>query len=226
MALRTLISDEIKLLTFRPFTPNRDVHWGGYLAFGLFFAWLAGMGRYWDNPRAAIWQHLGLGSVAYVFCFSLLLWLILAPLRPERWRYRNVLVFVALTSPPALLYAVPVERFMALGAAQAVNAWFLAVVAAWRIALLVLFLRRSAGLGGFTIMVAACLPLVLIVNVLTALNLEHVVFDFMSGVRESRAITQRHRLRGALRDHDAVDNARPRASGILRLAGLPCEKAP
>jgi|GEM_PF-4987218 len=45
------------------------------------------------------------------------------------------LAFVTLTAPPALLYAIPVERFMTPSAASVTNAWFLAVVAAWRVGL-------------------------------------------------------------------------------------------
>lgn len=129
-----------------------------------------------------MWQHAGLGSLAYVFSLSLVLWLLLWPLRPRRWSYRNVLVFLTLTSPPALLYAIPVERFMSLPAAQSINAWFLAVVAIWRVALLVVFLRRIGGLSGAAIAVASLLPLVVIVVALTALNLEHVVFNIMAGI--------------------------------------------
>lgn len=150
------------------------------------------MGRYWDNPRAHLWQSLGLGSVAYVFCLALIIWLLLLPLKPKHWSYRNVLVFITLTSPPALLYAIPVERFMPLPAAQSVNAWFLAAVAAWRVALLVVFLRQVARLTGTAIVVAALLPLVVIVVALTALNLEHVVFELMSGIRpEDRSANDR-----------------------------------
>src|SRR3712207_7552248 len=45
------------------------------LAFGLACTWLVGVGRYWDNPRASLLQHLGVGSVVYVFALALLLWL-------------------------------------------------------------------------------------------------------------------------------------------------------
>ena len=45
------------------------------------------------------------------------------------------LAFVTLTAPPALLYAIPVERFMTPSAASVTNVWFLAVVAAWRVGL-------------------------------------------------------------------------------------------
>jgi hypothetical protein len=93
-----------------------------------------------------------------------------------------VLVFVALTSPPAVLYAIPVERFMTLEAAQATNIWFLATVATWRVALLFVFLLRVAALRWFEVLAAGLLPLTLIVSALTALNLEHVVFDLMGGL--------------------------------------------
>lgn len=179
-----ILADQFRLLTFRSPSPSIREHWQAYLAFGLLCTWLAGIGRYWDNPKAHLWQHLGLGSIAYVFSLALVLWVLLLPLRPRNWSYRNVLLFVTLTALPALLYAIPVEKFMSMRSAQAANAWFLAVVASWRVALLVVFLRRVAGLGGMTIVVAALVPLVIIVIALTALNLEHVIFNIMAGIRE------------------------------------------
>jgi hypothetical protein len=177
-----IVKDAFRILTFRTPSPEIGRSWQGYLAFGLFFTWLAGVGRYWDNPRAHVWQHLGLGSVAYVFILALILWLLLVPLKPARWSYRNVLVFVTLTSPPAVLYAIPVERFLSLDAAQNANVWFLAVVATWRVALLVWYLRTVARLSGVAIFVATLLPLTLIVVTLAKLNLEHVVFEIMAGI--------------------------------------------
>lgn len=181
--LLTVAADAARVLAFRRPSPAIGRHGLAYLAFGLFFTWLAGVGRYWDNPRADLWQTLGLGSLAYVFCLAAVLWLLLLPLKPKSWSYRNVLVFVTLTAPPAILYAIPVERFMSLGAAQSANAWFLAVVALWRVALLVWFLRQLAGLSGAAVLVATLLPLALIVVALTAFNLEHVVFELMAGIR-------------------------------------------
>jgi hypothetical protein len=180
----SILSDQWRLLTFRNPSPAIRDHGRAYLAFGLGCTWLAGIGRYWDNPKAHLWQHAGLGSIVYVFVLALLLYLLLMPLRPRNWSYRNVLLFITLTSLPALLYAIPVERFMPLTTAQAVNAGFLGVVALWRVALLFVFLRRVARLGGFTIVVALLLPIVIIVVALTILNLEHVVFDIMAGIRE------------------------------------------
>lgn len=155
------------------------------MTFGIGFTWLCGIGRYWDNPKADLWQHLGLGSVIYIFILALILWLVILPLKPENWSYRNVLLFVSLTAPPAILYAIPVERFMSLDSAQRANVWFLAVVAIWRVALLLKYLKSAAGLSGLRVLVATLLPLTLIVSLLTALNLEHVVFKLMAGLEES-----------------------------------------
>lgn len=155
-----------------------------YLGFGIFFTWLCGIGRYWDNPRAELWQYLGLGSLCYIVVLALLLWLLILPLKPNRWSYQNVLLFVSLTSPPAILYAIPVEKFMSLKAAQTANVWFLAIVAIWRVALLVHYLKTVAGLSRAAVLVATLLPLTLIVSSLTVLNLEHVVFKLMAGLED------------------------------------------
>jgi len=88
---------------------------------------------------------------------------------------------VSLTSLPAVLYAIPVERFLAPGDARAANAWFLGAVAAWRVALLVTFLHGAGGIRGLSLAVATLYPLVFVVAVLAFLNLEHAAFDFMSG---------------------------------------------
>jgi hypothetical protein len=185
--IKTLLKDEWRFLTFRPMSEAIRTHWQAYLALGLLFTWLAGIGRYWDNPRAEVWQYLGLGSVAYVFVLALFVWILLAPLRPKNWSYRNVLLFLSLTAPPAVLYAIPVERFMTLDNARTANAWFLALVAAWRVALLVVFLKRTAGLSAGVTTVATLLPISAIVLALTLLNLEHVVFNLMGGFRAQDA---------------------------------------
>ena len=179
--LRQILSDQIALLTFQPFRPDLRTLYRAYLAYGLVVTWLVGIGRYWDNPNADWWQLAGLGSLAYVFILAALLWIVVAPLRPARWHYREVLLFLTMTSLPACLYAIPVEMMMPLPAAQSVNGWFLLIVASWRVILLVLFLKRAAGLSGFAIVVAALLPLTIIITALGILNLEHVVFNIMAG---------------------------------------------
>ena len=170
-----------KVLTFR-FTAE-DVANATYrdLAIGLLFTWAAGIGRYWDNPRANTLQHLGIGSILYVFALSTFLWLLLWPLRTGNWSYRHVLTFITAVSPPAVLYAIPVERFLSLEDAQMANFWFLAIVAAWRVALYLTFLVRYARLPGLGLVVAAVFPLTIIIFALTALNLERAVFELMAG---------------------------------------------
>lgn len=181
--IKKILSDEIKLLTFQQFKLDVSIY-KGYLLFGIVFTWLCGIGRYWDNERAELWQYLGLGSIGYIFVMAFVIWVIVLPLKPSNWSYKNVLLFVSLTSPPAILYAIPVERFMSLESAQVANVWFLVIVATWRVALLFAYIKNVGQLSGACVLVASLLPLTLIVAGLTALNLEHVVFRIMAGLEE------------------------------------------
>lgn len=179
--LRTILIDHWRVLTFRKPLGPIGTEWRLYLAVGFAITWLVGIGRYWDHPRALWFQYAGLGSVAYVVILATFLWLLVWPLRPPRWSFRQVLTFLVMCSPPALLYAIPVERFMSMDHAQSMNVWFLGIVATWRVALLIVWLKRGAGLSWFTTAIAALLPVTLIIVALFALNLEHVVFDLMAG---------------------------------------------
>jgi len=182
---QSILSAVIRLLTFR-ITREEFLRFNHrHLAFGIICTWIVGVGRWWDDAGANLLQHLGVGSVVYVFLLSLLLWLVVWPLKPQDWSYRHVLTFVALTSPPAILYAIPVERLASLGTARTLNVWFLAIVAAWRVALLFFYLRRHARLSAFRVAVATLLPITLVVVTLTVLNLERAAFDVMGGLRES-----------------------------------------
>lgn len=178
-----ILKVQFSFLVFRKIKPNLEKHQKEYFVMILFFTTIAGIGRYWDNPKAYWWQYMGLGSVIYLFIMSFLLWAIIYPLHPQNWSYRNVLIFVGMTSPPAILYAIPVERFLSLGEARLLNIYFLAIVAMWRVALLFNYLRFSAKLPKLCILVAGTLPIVLIIIGLTILNLEHVVFNIMGGLR-------------------------------------------
>ena len=183
-SLKEIVVTDWRLLTLRLTPAELQALGFRHLAFGLVCAWLVGIGRTWDNVRASFWQHTGLGSVVYVFAFALLLWLVVLPLRPRHWSYLHVCTFVALVAPPALLYALPVERWLTLDAANTINACFLAVVATWRVLLLFFYLTRHAGLQPRIVPVVALLPLTLIVTILTMLNLDRVVFDFMGGMHD------------------------------------------
>ena len=46
---------------------------------GLVLTWIVGIGRYWDDPKAEWIQHLGIGSVIYIFILVGLIWLLLKP---------------------------------------------------------------------------------------------------------------------------------------------------
>src|SRR5688572_1950911 len=118
-----------RLLFFRASPAELEKIAWRHFAIGLLCTWLVGMGRYWDNPRVGLPQHLGVGSVIYIFVLSLFLWLVIWPLRPRNWTYFRVLTFISLVSPPAVLYAIPVEKFADLQFANTINAWLLAIVA-------------------------------------------------------------------------------------------------
>lgn len=176
----------IRLLTFRITREELDQFGNRHLLLGLVCTWIVGRGRYWDHPNAELLQYLGVGSVIYIFILSLLLWLVVLPLRPLSWSYRKVLTFVSLTSPPAILYAIPVERFYNIETASTINVWFLVVVATWRVALMLFYFRRQAGLPYYSILLASLLPLSMSVAGLAILNLEKAVFEFMAGIHERR----------------------------------------
>ena len=107
-------------------------------------------------------------------------------MKPERWSYLSVLTFVGLTSPLAWLYAIPVERMASMDFAISANMWFLAIVALWRVALYVQFLRKVAKLSGGMMFVITFLPLTAIIISLVMLNLEHAVFEIMAGLEQER----------------------------------------
>lgn len=179
-----LLRSAVRLLTFRS-TREEMLAWDGrHLAFGLVCTWLAGIGRYYDNPRAGLVQMLGVGSVVYVFFLAAFLAVAIAPLRPRDGTYRRMLTFITLTAPPAFLYALPIELWCTVQTASTVNSVFLGIVASWRVALLLFYLVRFSGLRWYAGLTALTLPLMLIVVLLTLLNLEHVAFDIMAGIRD------------------------------------------
>lgn len=150
---------------------------------GLIGTWVAGMGRYWDDDKASFLQHAGLGSVIYIFLLSAFIWIIVLPLRLKQWGYFSVLTYISLTSFPAILYAIPVERFYSVEMANTTNVWFLAIIAAWRVALLLHLLKEFTGQNHIAWTITL-LPICLIITVLTVLNLHKVVFEIMGGIRD------------------------------------------
>ena len=179
------IGNQFRLLAFRRLVVESSEDRLGILVWGMLITWIVGIGRYWDHPSAHDWQYWGLGSLAYMWIFGTVLWFVGATLSPPRWRYLDVIGFMGLCSLPAMLYAIPVERFMTMSDAQKANVWFLAVVALYRVVLWGVFLRRYGGLRLLPTLVGVVVPIAAVVVALTMLNLDHVVFNIMAGIRDS-----------------------------------------
>lgn len=179
-----------RLLTFRASAEDYECLHRGHLIAGLIACWLVGIGRYWDDTRATLLQHTGTGSVIYVFVLAALMWIIVKPVAPERFTYAGILTFITLTSPPAALYAIPVEKWMTLQEANLMNLRFLGIVALWRLVLWMHYLRRCGQFRMWMVCSAAAVPLAVIFIALASLNLHHVVFNIMGGIREADKSSQ------------------------------------
>lgn len=178
-------SDALRVLTFRfdrklLLGLNRNHFW-----LGLAGTWLAGIGRYYDSPTASGLQQTGIGSVIYIFVLSAFIWLLSKPYRIHGLTYFRLLTFISLVSFPALLYAIPVERMTDLNHASRINAWFLLIVATYRVALLYRFFRRMTDFSREYAIGLTLLPIITIIVALTFLNLEKAVFNLMGGLQTS-----------------------------------------
>jgi hypothetical protein len=150
---------------------------------GILSVWIVGMGRWWDDPAANLFQHLGLGSVVYVFLLAGAIWILFLPFRPARWRYTEVLTLITLTSFPAILYAIPVERFLQPQTAADLNLILLLIVALWRMAMLTLVLRRYARLSWPASLSGMLFPILTLMTLLAITSLLDRVVQTMGGVR-------------------------------------------
>ena len=178
-----IFSVVIKLLTFKLSREEMLKFNKTNFIVGLFGTWVVGIGRYWDDSGASLLQHLGLGSVIYIFVLAIFIWLILKPFKVDNWNYFIVLTFISLTSFPAIFYAIPVEQFFTIQMSNRINVWFLAIVASWRLGLLFYFLKQFTRLSIVNILTVTLMPICLIISILTILNLHRVVFNIMGGVR-------------------------------------------
>jgi hypothetical protein len=179
-----MFKSTFRLLTFKISREEMLQFNTQHLIVGLIGTWIVGMGRYWDDDKANLLQHLGLGSVIYIYLLALFIWLVLLPFKVEDWKYLTVLTFISLTSFPAIFYAIPVERFFSIETANSMNVWFLAIVAAWRLGLLFYFLKHFTKLSIGNIITVTLMPICLIISALTILNLHKVVFQIMGGMRD------------------------------------------
>ena len=181
--MRIELNTMIRVLTFRASGDELRRLTHRHLLAGLFATWVGGMGRWWEDPKASLLQHLGVGSVIYIFLLAAFLWLMLWPLTSVTWSFVNLLTFISLTSPPALLYAVPVRAWFDLAVAQQLRMWFLVLVAGWRVLLWARYLYVGVGLSRPASLVMTVFPLAFIVVALMRLNLDRVVFNVMGGIR-------------------------------------------
>lgn len=174
----------LRLLTFRITADEARKLDLRFLAVGLIGTWLVGIGRHWDSPVASPLQMTGIGSVIYVLVLATVLYVIAIPFRPRGWSYQNVLTFLALTSFPAAIYAIPVERWVPVETAIQANIWFLALVASYRVALYLFWMKRSADLGALAALTAVFLPITVIITAISIGGYSGIVFDIMAGLRE------------------------------------------
>jgi hypothetical protein len=174
----------MKVLTFRLSAEDFERLRVRDLMLGLACTWIVGMGRYWDDPTAVLAQKLGLGSLVYVLFLAAGLWILIAPLKPKNWTYRRVLTFVTLTSPPAILYALPVERWWGNEVAFQLNVTFLGVVALWRITMTLFMLPRCANVSWWGTTSATLWPISLAAYIFAANQLIISMVGIMGGLRD------------------------------------------
>lgn len=186
---RSVLRRTARLLTFKANQEELLGLRGHHFAFGLFCTWIVGMGRSWDDPHANSLQSLGVGSLIYVFVLAFLLWSSVRPLAPMKLGYIQVLAFVCMVSPPGILYAIPVEKFVAPKIAGALNVTLLCIVASWRVALLVFYLRRGISLSRGEVTIATLFPLATILAPITFFGLMEEVMSAMSGLRDSQEMS-------------------------------------
>ncbi|QIB51985.1 hypothetical protein [Pseudomonas sp. OIL-1] len=181
--LRRVLADIGRVLAFRQPGDRFRGQWPWHFACGVGITLLVGIGRYWNNPRAELWQQLGLGSLFYVVTLALVLRLLLLPFRPRNCSLSELLLFLMMTAPPGLVFLIPVESFLSLRDAQFVNASLFGLVTLWRVALLIWFVRLVGGLSGLAMVTTCLASMILVAAALTLLNPEHVAVGFLGGIR-------------------------------------------
>ncbi len=184
--LRYLIGDREAILQI---AADRRAVW-----VGLLFVLSAGFAREYDGEDLlhAPWHvviPLGASLLSSFLLFSIAygaLRLKRAPGPPFFSAYRSFLGLFWLTAPLAWLYAVPYERFLSPADAVRANLWTLALVSAWRVALMV---RVVSVLMGYHALTALCVVM-LFADALALAALQSVplpVINVMGGVRVSES---------------------------------------
>jgi hypothetical protein len=161
----------VRVLTFRITRVEFQELDYRHLVAGLLSTWIVGMGRYWNAADATLAQRMGAGSLLFVVAFSGLVWLVLRPLKPGDWSYRRVLTLIALVSPPAILYAIPVEQLAGSSRAVSIRVGMLALVAGWRVSLLVYYVVKLSGWRRPTALIGSLIPITAMIAALSTAQL-------------------------------------------------------
>lgn len=111
---------------------------------GLLFVLSAGFAREYDGEDLLHepW-HLFIPLAASLVTSTILycvLWVVMRGWKtfPDEWgTFRAFVALYWMTAPLAWIYAIPVERFLSPVDATAANFWFLGVIAAWRVLLII-----------------------------------------------------------------------------------------
>ena len=177
--------------------------------------------------RRTLWTGLAVPVITtslYFIVFGTLMVLTVLTVWVSRVDLGAMNTAVAMTAPPAMLYAIPVEKWMTLEDANQLNLTFLLVVAIWRVALWIRYLRVGCGLGGWKVFLCATLPLVfifgaLVISAFVTPSVSGMSWGALTGAFHSGGVgvraneARRGRGRGAgRRGRRARAGARPRTS--------------
>lgn len=180
-ATRTLF----RILGFSAKREEIEANAAPLLIVALVITWIVGLGRWWDDPREVpIFVRMGFGSVLYVLSLAAALWMVAYPITLDRMGYRSFLAFVAATSLPGLVYAVPIEQLAGDNAASTYNLNALGFVSLYRVSLLVWFYWKILEIDFGNAVVATLLPISGIVLALTGMGHGARVMDIMGGLRD------------------------------------------
>jgi hypothetical protein len=168
---------------------------------GLLFVLAAGLAREYDGEdlRSEPWHlllPLGASLVTSALLYMLLkalLWIRGGEADGHKLGYQELLSLYWMTAPLALLYGIPVERFLSAGDATRANLALLAIVSLWRVVLMTRAISILYGLNFFR----ALVPIMLFADT-GALTLIRItpkpIVGIMGGIRLSESESVLHEV--------------------------------
>jgi hypothetical protein len=141
------------------------------------------IGAEWAQYLLPVGASLGVGLLLFFLIFGVAALRGLRGVRPFS-AFISFQSLIWMTAPLAWLYAVPYERFLSPADATAANLWTLAVVSAWRVALVTRFASVLLAVGAWRI-----IPLVMVVANAVAFFLIQLtpvpIIDVMGGIERT-----------------------------------------